>query len=101
MATNQEFYEARQKVKIANKATGVVKTFSAEKGYGFIATEDSQEIFVHWSAIQQQRGYKKLEEGQKVEFFLQETEKGLQANRVTVIEEEVKEEDCSCYSILE
>ena len=46
---------------------GRVKWFNAEKGFGFIEREDGDDVFVHFSAIQQD-GYKSLEEGQQVEF---------------------------------
>ena len=48
-------------------ATGTVKWFNAEKGYGFIEREDGDDVFVHYSAIQM-NGYRTLEEGQRVEF---------------------------------
>jgi cold shock protein len=48
-------------------ATGVVKWFNAEKGYGFISQEGGPDVFVHFSAIQM-TGYKSLEEGQRVDF---------------------------------
>ncbi|RDF40675.1 cold-shock protein, partial [Acinetobacter baumannii] len=47
--------------------TGTVKWFNAEKGYGFIAVEGGNDVFVHFSAIQGE-GFKSLEEGQRVEF---------------------------------
>ena len=60
--------------------TGVVKWFNAEKGFGFIQTDD-QEIFVHFSAIQGE-GFKSLDEGQKVQFDIEEGQKGPQAANV-------------------
>lgn len=62
-------------------ASGTVKWFNAEKGYGFISQPDGSDIFVHYSAIQTQ-GYKSLEEGQKVEFEVTQGQKGLQASNV-------------------
>jgi CspA family cold shock protein len=62
-------------------ATGTVKWFNAEKGYGFISQSGGADVFVHYSAIQT-NGYRTLEEGQQVEFEVQETEKGLQASSV-------------------
>jgi len=66
-------------------ATGVVKWFSAEKGFGFITPDDgSADVFVHFSAIQGD-GYKNLDEGQKVEFDVTQGQKGPQAANITVI----------------
>ena len=59
-------------------ATGKVKWFSETKGYGFIATEDGKDIFVHYSAIQG-TGRRNLFEGQDVEFEITEGPKGPQA----------------------
>jgi CspA family cold shock protein len=60
-------------------ATGVVKWFSAEKGFGFVTPDDgSADVFVHFSAIQGD-GYKSLDEGQKVEFDVTAGQKGPQA----------------------
>ncbi len=60
---------------------GRIKWFNNEKGYGFIELENSEDIFVHYSAIKQD-GYKTLSEGQIVEYELIKTEKGLQAINV-------------------
>ncbi len=65
---------------------GIVKWFNNEKGYGFIEYKENEDIFVHYSAIQQE-GYKTISEGQRVEFTLLETDKGYQATNVVVIEE--------------
>jgi len=63
-------------------AQGTVKWFNAEKGFGFIAQEDgSDDVFVHYSAIQTQ-GYKSLDENQKVEFDVTQGPKGPQAENV-------------------
>jgi CspA family cold shock protein len=59
-------------------ATGTVKWFSSEKGYGFISQEDGPDVFVHFSSIQGE-GYRNLEENQKVEFDVTEGDKGPQA----------------------
>jgi len=61
-----------------------VKWFSNEKGYGFIAREGGEDVFVHFSAIQGD-GYKSLAEGQKVEFEVVEGQKGLQAANVQLV----------------
>ncbi|MDT3494541.1 cold shock protein CspC [Bacillus toyonensis] len=60
---------------------GKVKWFNAEKGFGFIEREDGEDVFVHFSAIQQD-GYKSLEEGQKVEFDIVDGARGPQAANV-------------------
>ena len=65
---------------------GRVKWFNNEKGYGFIYYKNNEDIFVHYSAINQD-GYKTLTEGQYVEFNLLETTKGYQALDVVVIKE--------------
>ncbi|MFE6968347.1 cold-shock protein [Isoptericola sp. NPDC057653] len=63
-------------------ATGTVKWFNSEKGYGFIAPEDgSADVFVHFSAIQSQ-GYRSLDEEQRVEFDVTQGPKGPQAENV-------------------
>lgn len=63
---------------------GVVKWFNAAKGYGFIAREGKEDVFVHYSAIRAE-GFRKLIEGQRVEFSLEETPKGLQATDVVTL----------------
>ncbi len=63
---------------------GIVKWFNDAKGYGFITQEDGGDIFVHYTAIQQE-GFKSLKEGDNVEFDLQEGQKGLNAVNVKVI----------------
>ncbi|MBN2980601.1 MULTISPECIES: cold shock domain-containing protein [Cohnella] len=60
---------------------GKVKWFNAEKGYGFIETEQGGDVFVHFSAIQMD-GYKALEEGQSVEFDIVQGARGPQAANV-------------------
>ncbi|HEV2439338.1 MAG TPA: cold-shock protein [bacterium] len=66
-------------------ATGTVKWFNGEKGYGFITPEDgTKDLFVHFSAIQGD-GYRSLNEGQKVEYEATQGQKGPQASNVRVI----------------
>jgi cold shock protein len=60
---------------------GKVKWFNAEKGYGFIETEEGGDVFVHFSAIQTE-GFKSLDEGQEVEFDIVEGARGPQAANV-------------------
>jgi CspA family cold shock protein len=61
--------------------TGVVKWFNDSKGFGFIKLEDGQDVFVHHSEIKAE-GFRSLKEGEKVEFELQQGEKGLKAANV-------------------
>lgn len=63
---------------------GKVKWFNAEKGFGFITSDDDQDLFVHFSNIIGD-GYKTLEEDQPVEFQVEETDRGLQAINVQAI----------------
>ena len=65
-------------------AKGTVKWFSNHKGYGFIASEAGKDVFVHHSVIQGE-GYKSLEEGQQVEFEVQQGPKGEQATNVVKV----------------
>ncbi len=62
-------------------ATGTVKWFSPEKGYGFIQQENGPDVFVHFSAISGS-GYRNLEENQKVEFDITQGQKGPQAENI-------------------
>ncbi|GEA94672.1 cold-shock protein [Weissella viridescens] len=61
---------------------GTVKWFNADKGFGFIARDNGDDVFVHFSAIQGD-GFKSLDEGQKVEFNVVDGDRGLQAADVT------------------
>jgi len=66
-------------------ATGTVKWFNGDKGFGFISQDGGgPDVFVHYSAITGS-GYRNLEQGQKVEFEVTESQKGLQAANVTAI----------------
>ena len=62
-------------------SNGTVKWFNAEKGYGFIEREDGSDVFVHYSAIQDE-GFKSLTEGQNVEFEIVDGNRGPQAANV-------------------
>ena len=62
-------------------AQGTVKWFNNEKGYGFIAVDGGDDVFVHYSAIQSD-GYKSLDENQKVEFDVTQGPKGPQAENI-------------------
>lgn len=68
------------------RQTGTVKWFSSDKGYGFIAQDDGDDLFVHYSEIEGS-GFRTLNEGDRVEFEITEGKKGLQASRVVVIYE--------------
>ena len=70
---------------MSDRFVGTVKWFSATKGYGFIGREDGEDVFVHFSAIEMD-GYKRLKEGQKVEFSIEEGPKGLQAAKVIEVQ---------------
>jgi CspA family cold shock protein len=64
---------------------GTVKWFNADKGFGFIAPESGEDVFVHFSAIQSS-GYRSLDEGQTVEFDITQGQKGPQAANVRPLE---------------
>ncbi|QOI92643.1 transcription antiterminator/RNA stability regulator CspE [Aeromonas salmonicida] len=67
---------------MSNKMTGTVKFFNAEKGFGFISPADgSKDVFVHFSAIQS-TSFKTLDEGQRVEFIIEQGQKGPAAANV-------------------
>ncbi|GAM57837.1 cold shock protein cspA [Vibrio ishigakensis] len=69
---------------MSNKTTGVVKWFNETKGFGFIAQDGGQDVFVHFRAITGD-GFKTLTEGQKVEFEVEQGQKGPQAANVVVL----------------
>jgi len=66
---------------VSDREIGTAKWFNGSKGYGFIAREGAADVFAHFSAIQME-GYKVLEEGQRVEFSVEQGPKGLQATNV-------------------
>jgi CspA family cold shock protein len=66
------------------RIVGTVKWFNTSKGYGFIARESGPDVFVHYSSIESD-GFRNLEEGQKVEFSVEQGPKGLQAAQVRVV----------------
>jgi CspA family cold shock protein len=68
---------------MSERTTGTVKWFNGAKGYGFIEREAGPDVFVHHSAIRGQ-GFRNLEEGQSVEFNVEQGPKGLQATDVAV-----------------
>ena len=66
---------------MSERFVGTVKWFNPTKGYGFIERQDGPDVFVHFSAIEQD-GYKSLNAGQQVEFSIEKGDKGLQATKV-------------------
>ena len=69
---------------MSERIEGTVNWFNAVKGFGFIGREEGDDVFVHFTAINMD-GYRKLEEGQRVEFSIEEGPKGPQAANVEVI----------------
>jgi CspA family cold shock protein len=69
---------------MSERVTGTVKWFDEKKGFGFITREGEKDVFVHYTAIQGD-GYRKLEDGQKVEFVIVEGRKGLEASELTLV----------------
>lgn len=66
---------------MSERITGTVKWFNRSKGYGFISRDNGNDVFVHYSAIQQE-GFRNLDEGQRVEFSVEDSPKGPQATNV-------------------
>jgi CspA family cold shock protein len=66
---------------MSERITGTVKWFNGSKGYGFITRNDGPDVFVHYSAIQAE-GFRNLEEGDRVEFSVEQSAKGPQASNV-------------------
>jgi CspA family cold shock protein len=69
---------------MTDRFRGIVKWFSAVKGYGFIGRSDGEDVFVHFTAIDMD-GFRKLREGQEVEFGVEDGPKGFQATKVKVL----------------
>lgn len=69
---------------MSERVVGTVKWFNGAKGYGFLAREGGPDVFVHYSAIDGD-GFRNLEEGQKVEFTVEQGPKGLQAAHVKLV----------------
>jgi cold shock protein len=70
--------------RMSDRLMGTVKWFNATKGYGFIGRDEGEDVFVHFSAVEME-GYRRLKEGQKVEFSVEQGPKGLQAANVIPI----------------
>jgi CspA family cold shock protein len=77
------FFLLLRRQKMSERVIGTVKWFNGSKGYGFISRDGGPDVFVHFSAIQAD-GFRNLEEGQKVEFTIEQGPKGLQAANVTL-----------------
>jgi len=69
---------------MSERIIGTVKWFNTSKGYGFITRENGPDVFVHYSSIQSE-GFRNLDEGQKVEFAVEQGQKGPQATNVTIL----------------
>ncbi len=88
MGTSEGFTNKHIKIEVNiisevfQMVNGTVKWFNAEKGFGFITTEEGKDVFVHFSQINKS-GFKTLEEGEKVSFRIAEGAKGPQAEEVT------------------
>ena len=67
---------------MSDRENGTVKWFNNSKGFGFIEREEGDDVFVHYSSIRDDGGFRTLNEGQKVEFAISKGEKGLQADDV-------------------
>ena len=72
---------------MSDRVLGTVKWFNGGKGYGFISREDGDDVFVHYSSIQSDEfgSYRTLDEGQQVEFSIEQGQKGLQATNVKTV----------------
>ena len=69
---------------MSERSTGTVKWFDSKKGFGFISQENGEDVFVHYTSIDG-RGFRSLEEGQKVEFTLTEGRKGPEAKELKLL----------------
>lgn len=69
---------------MSERVQGTVKWFNANKGYGFISRDGGEDVFVHYSALQSD-GYRSLDEGQRVEYTIEQGPKGLQASNVVTL----------------
>ena len=70
---------------MAERIQGTVKWFNGGKGYGFIERAGGSDVFVHYTALNDNGGFRNLEEGQRVEFEVVQGQKGPQAENVTII----------------
>ncbi len=79
--------EEQEETGESERVTGTVKWFSNPKGYGFISRDDGEDVFVHYSSISG-GGFRSLEEGERVEFGIEESDKGPRAVNVKSLEED-------------
>ncbi len=70
---------------MSDRVNGLVKWFNDSKGFGFISYDEGEDLFVHFSSIRENGGFRSLAEGQEVEFTIGEGKKGLQAQDVVVL----------------
>ena len=69
--------------------TGKIKWFNADKGFGFIAQDgSSQDVFVHWTAVEELDNYEEMREGEPVSFEVENTDRGLRAVNVERVEKQ-------------
>jgi len=71
---------------MTERETGTVKWFNNSKGYGFIEREQGDDVFVHFTSIRDEGGFRSLDEGQNVEFTVTQGQKGPQADDVIVVD---------------
>lgn len=83
-SNTESIFSIFKEASMSTRIIGTVKWFNATKGYGFIAREGGPDVFVHFSAIQAE-GYRSLQEGQRVEFTVEQGSKGPQAADVTIL----------------
>jgi CspA family cold shock protein len=82
-----EVEEEAEEAEEGERLTGTVKWFSNPKGYGFISRDDGEDVFVHYSSIRG-GGFKSLNEGERVEFTIEQSDKGPRAADVKSLEED-------------
>jgi CspA family cold shock protein len=83
----EEEVAAEEESEGSERVTGTVKWFSNPKGYGFISRDDGEDVFVHYSALSG-GGFRSLDEGERVEFTIEQSEKGPRAANVKSLEED-------------
>jgi CspA family cold shock protein len=81
MAAQRSGQQQRSSEEVSALAQGIVKWFNDRKGYGFISQEEGNDVFVHFSSIES-TGYKTLSEGDRVEFDIEESDRGPEAKNV-------------------